>query len=220
MLLQAMKQLKMGLSEFQALRRDKLPDLKPRMFGSCALVANGENLLAGNRGADIDGHDTIFRHNTPVKGYEKVCGQSKFCLACRCPDTSFPWIADAGTFGNCPRVFVSRNRHSKAEPWDVTWAEPRLLAAAQLTFRLQLCTGRGLSKEQHHVGQSQIHAPAQVSRKRSRANVRLAAGDRQSSKELFLQVRPLGLFVDVSSSPIPSHADVSARLLGQAEHTT
>jgi hypothetical protein len=67
-----MKSLKSTPEEFEKLRADKLIDLKPRSLGSCALVANSENLLSGARGAEIDAHDTIFRHNTPVKGFEKV----------------------------------------------------------------------------------------------------------------------------------------------------
>ena len=64
--------LKMKPEAYEQWRQNKLMDLKPRMLGSCALVANGDNLLRGNRGADIDEHDTIFRHNTPIKGFERV----------------------------------------------------------------------------------------------------------------------------------------------------
>jgi len=73
----AKKMLKMSDSKYEAWRNSKLVDLKPRMLGSCALVANSENLIKGKRGAEIDAHDTIFRHNTPVKGFEKAVGARK-----------------------------------------------------------------------------------------------------------------------------------------------
>jgi len=57
------------------LKRLALPDVKPGGFGSCALVANSDNLLKSQRGEDIDRHDTVFRHNTPVKGFEKYVGK-------------------------------------------------------------------------------------------------------------------------------------------------
>jgi len=46
-----------------------------RSLGSCALVANSENMMRSKRGADIDAHDTVFRHNTPLRGFEEYVGR-------------------------------------------------------------------------------------------------------------------------------------------------
>jgi hypothetical protein len=72
--MQAVKALNTTGEAFEELRTTVMVDLKPRSLGSCALVGNSQNLLKGHRGDEIDGHDTIFRHNTPVKGFEKVGG--------------------------------------------------------------------------------------------------------------------------------------------------
>mmetsp|Transcript_2221 Transcript_2221/g.5576 ORF Transcript_2221/g.5576 Transcript_2221/m.5576 type:complete len:118 (+) Transcript_2221:110-463(+) len=73
---QALKTLNVTGEQWEKLRTTALLDLKPRSLGSCALVANSENMLAGKRGPEIDAHDTIFRHNTPVKGFAKVFAPS------------------------------------------------------------------------------------------------------------------------------------------------
>ena len=94
-----MKMLKMKPEAYDAWRQRKLADLKPRMLGSCALVANGDNLLKGKRGEEIDAHDTIFRHNTPVKGYEKAspsCSAAFHFLAPAYADADADAPADAG----------------------------------------------------------------------------------------------------------------------------
>ena len=46
---------------------DLFPDLKPGDFGTCAVVAVGENVLHRRRGPEIDAHDTVFRYNSPIK---------------------------------------------------------------------------------------------------------------------------------------------------------
>eukprot|EP00873_Tetraselmis_striata_P021946 jgi/Tetstr1/442210/TSEL_030357.t1 len=71
----ALKTLNVTGEQWEKLRTTALLDLKPRSLGSCALVANSENMLAGKRGPEIDAHDTIFRHNTPVKGFAKAVGK-------------------------------------------------------------------------------------------------------------------------------------------------
>ncbi len=53
---------------------ENLPSITEGALGSCAIVANSDNLLKGNRGAEIDMHDTVFRHNTPMKGFAKAVG--------------------------------------------------------------------------------------------------------------------------------------------------
>jgi hypothetical protein len=53
---------------------ENLPSITEGALGSCAIVANSDNLLKGNRGAEIDMHDTVFRHNTPMKGFAKAIG--------------------------------------------------------------------------------------------------------------------------------------------------
>lgn len=63
-----------GLKKWDQKRRS-LINLGPGSLGSCALVANSENMLKGKRGADIDAHDTVFRHNTPVRGFEQHVGK-------------------------------------------------------------------------------------------------------------------------------------------------
>mmetsp|Transcript_46125 Transcript_46125/g.76861 ORF Transcript_46125/g.76861 Transcript_46125/m.76861 type:complete len:524 (-) Transcript_46125:80-1651(-) len=59
------------LNEFAA----NLPDLSDGSLGSCAIVGNSDNMLKSQRGKDIDAHDTIFRHNTPITGFEKFVGE-------------------------------------------------------------------------------------------------------------------------------------------------
>ena len=61
------------LAKFNKLRMN-LPDLTEGSLGTCAIVANSDNLLKSRRGAEIDAHDTVFRHNTPMKGFEKHVG--------------------------------------------------------------------------------------------------------------------------------------------------
>jgi len=54
---------------------ENLPDIEEGGLGSCAIVGNSDNMLKSARGADIDAHDTIFRHNTPTRGYDKYVGK-------------------------------------------------------------------------------------------------------------------------------------------------
>jgi len=53
------------------------PNVGERGLGSCAIVGNSDNMMSAERGAEIDAHDTIFRHNTPLKGYEKRVGSRR-----------------------------------------------------------------------------------------------------------------------------------------------
>ena len=53
----------------------KLPDLKPGSLGSCALIGNSDNMLKHEWGSQIDAHDTVIRHNTPVGKYAKHVGK-------------------------------------------------------------------------------------------------------------------------------------------------
>lgn len=54
---------------------EKIIDLKPGSLGSCALIGNSENMLKKSYGSEIDQHDTVFRHNTPVnKKYKSKIG--------------------------------------------------------------------------------------------------------------------------------------------------
>lgn len=55
--------------------RQNLPDLSEGSLGTCAIVANSDNLLKAQRGKEIDEHDTVFRHNTPTRGFEKHVGK-------------------------------------------------------------------------------------------------------------------------------------------------
>jgi hypothetical protein len=64
------------LNEFAA----NLPDLSDGSLGSCAIVGNSDNTLKAQRGKDIDAHDTIFRHNTPITGFEKFVGERSTIL--------------------------------------------------------------------------------------------------------------------------------------------
>ncbi|XRB18485.1 glycosyltransferase family 29 [Pseudoscourfieldia marina] len=63
-----------GLAKWDQ-KRKALINLGPGSLGSCALVANSENMMRSKRGADIDAHDTVFRHNTPLRGYEEYVGR-------------------------------------------------------------------------------------------------------------------------------------------------
>ena len=45
--------------------------------GSCAIVGNSDNMIGGGRGKEIDDHDTILRHNTPMRGFEKDVGSRR-----------------------------------------------------------------------------------------------------------------------------------------------
>lgn len=55
--------------------RNNLPDIPEGSLGTCAIVANSDNLLKAQRGKEIDAHDTVFRHNTPTRGFEKNVGK-------------------------------------------------------------------------------------------------------------------------------------------------
>jgi hypothetical protein len=50
------------------------PDIQPGAFGTCAVVAVGDVLLAGKRGAEIDAHDTVIRYNAPLKSFKAAVG--------------------------------------------------------------------------------------------------------------------------------------------------
>jgi hypothetical protein len=39
------------------------------------LLSNGSTCTATQRGKEIDEHDTVFRHNTPTRGFEKNVGK-------------------------------------------------------------------------------------------------------------------------------------------------
>jgi len=56
--------------------RRALPERGERKrYASCALVGNSGALLFHERGAEIDGHEAVFRfNNAPVKGFEKNVG--------------------------------------------------------------------------------------------------------------------------------------------------
>ena len=62
------------LEKFNKLRKN-LPNLTEGALGTCAIVANSDNLLKSTRGSEIDAHDTVFRHNTPTRGFEKNVGK-------------------------------------------------------------------------------------------------------------------------------------------------
>ena len=62
------------VEKFNTLRKS-LPDLAEGSLGTCAIVANSDNLLKSQRGKEIDAHDTVFRHNTPTRGFEKNVGK-------------------------------------------------------------------------------------------------------------------------------------------------
>ena len=54
---------------------ETFPDVKPGGLGSCALVGNSDVMLQRRHGQDIDDHDSVFRHNTPLKPqWEKHIG--------------------------------------------------------------------------------------------------------------------------------------------------
>eukprot|EP00898_Chlorokybus_atmophyticus_P003044 jgi/Chlat1/3740/Chrsp259S08833 len=50
------------------------PDLQPGAFGTCAIVAVGDNMLHQQRGPEIDSHDTVFRYNSPMARYSDDIG--------------------------------------------------------------------------------------------------------------------------------------------------
>lgn len=54
-----------------------LPDIPERGLGSCAVVGNSDNLLGAGRGPQIDDHDTVLRHNTPMRGFETDVGSRR-----------------------------------------------------------------------------------------------------------------------------------------------
>ena len=43
-------------------------------LGSCAFVANGDQVLQHEWGGEIDAHDTVIRYNTPIRGFERHVG--------------------------------------------------------------------------------------------------------------------------------------------------
>eukprot|EP00118_Oscarella_pearsei_P004397 m.18701 g.18701 ORF g.18701 m.18701 type:complete len:373 (+) comp27717_c0_seq1:166-1284(+) len=52
-----------------------LPERKPQMFNSCAVVSSGPSMLKFKLGKEIDSHDAIFRINmAPTKSFEKYVG--------------------------------------------------------------------------------------------------------------------------------------------------
>ena len=66
---------KMGLNEAKIEQvRQNMPDFTEGSLGTCAIVANSDNLLKAQRGTEIDAHDTVLRHNTPLKGFAKNVG--------------------------------------------------------------------------------------------------------------------------------------------------
>jgi len=69
-----MNKLKITTEEDLQSFAERLLDIDERGLGSCAIVGNSDNLMRDQRGAEIDAHDTIFRHNTPTAGYEKYVG--------------------------------------------------------------------------------------------------------------------------------------------------
>eukprot|EP00899_Mesostigma_viride_P012975 jgi/Mesvir1/21679/Mv04100-RA.1 len=57
-----------------------IPHMGAGGLGSCAFVANGDNLKRHPRGAEIDAHDTVIRFNTPLSGFEKSVGKKASIL--------------------------------------------------------------------------------------------------------------------------------------------
>lgn len=52
-----------------------LTSLKKHVFGSCAIVASGSNLLKTERGTQIDSLDTVIRvGHMPIRGWENIVG--------------------------------------------------------------------------------------------------------------------------------------------------
>ncbi|XRB22380.1 glycosyltransferase family 29 protein [Pseudoscourfieldia marina] len=51
------------------------PSLAPGSLGSCAVVGAADTVLGKKRGEEIDDHDTVFRYNGPIKGYERDIGK-------------------------------------------------------------------------------------------------------------------------------------------------
>jgi len=55
---------------------DKLPSISPRSWGTCAVVAFGNNLLTQPRGEEIDSYDTVIRlGNVPLSPFRKEAGE-------------------------------------------------------------------------------------------------------------------------------------------------
>ena len=52
----------------------KFPILAPGEWGSCAIVGNGDNMLKGQYGKEIDDHDYVARYNVITKPYAKAVG--------------------------------------------------------------------------------------------------------------------------------------------------
>lgn len=52
----------------------RFPDLKPGSWGTCAIVGNGDNMLHGRYGKEIDEHDFVARYNVITKPYANAVG--------------------------------------------------------------------------------------------------------------------------------------------------
>ncbi len=52
----------------------KFPTLNPGEWGSCAIVGNGDNMIKGQYGKEIDDHDFVARYNVITKPYAKAVG--------------------------------------------------------------------------------------------------------------------------------------------------
>ena len=52
----------------------KFPTLFPGEWGSCAIVGNGDNMIKGQYGKEIDDHDFVARYNVITKPYAKAVG--------------------------------------------------------------------------------------------------------------------------------------------------
>jgi len=63
-----------GVEDYRR-RVANLPSFTEGSLGTCAIVGNSDKMLKKKDGAAIDAHDTVFRHNTPIKGYEQHVGR-------------------------------------------------------------------------------------------------------------------------------------------------
>ncbi|QDZ24774.1 hypothetical protein HOP50_14g73110 [Chloropicon primus] len=56
-------------------RKNQLEDFKKLRLGTCAIVGNGDNVLKGKYGGEIDEHDFVIRYNVITKPYWDAVGK-------------------------------------------------------------------------------------------------------------------------------------------------
>ena len=97
------------------------PDLEQGAFGSCAVVAVGDNLLRAKHGEDIDAHDTVIRYNAPMKKYASQVGRRSTLVywKFRSGEKEYGQEGDLGTsyftFKEPPKYFMAASPQEQAK---------------------------------------------------------------------------------------------------------